>query len=776
MKHKTNYCMKHTFLLTILLALYCFPAVGQTLIEGTVTDEEGAPLEFANVMLLALPDSTLLQGTVTDAQGHFSLPWNREESLLKCSFVGYVDLYVPVKGAEAGTLVMKENAQLMDEVVVKGKRQLFKMENGGITMDVANSPLKDVGTAMDVLEKQPFLTKKDGTLTVFGKGAPVYYINHRKVRDLGQLERLSSNDIKSITVITSPGAEYGAEVNAVVLIEAKRKAGEGWSIEANGTVTAARKVSDGGNVGMNYRANGLDVFARYGYSEQRSLGYKTATREQGEPDRLVYIDNEMSQDMTVRGHYAEGGLNYEFGKNHSAGAQYTYSRTPGHQMDCDMSTDIRTKGETPQAFQTTMGWEGENTSHLVNAYYQGRPTKWLWAQADVDYAKGSNSNSQSSWTDGADEMVVATGSRQTYEVYAGRLTFSTPVWGSNLSYGAEYSHTSNKQHFQVDEDEGTALPLETNGNLAKQDAWAAFVQYSKGFGRWSVSAGLRYERLNFGYWVNNVKQQEQSRIYSDLFPSASVSYRGELVQMMLSYRSTTRRPSYYNLRNTMQYDDPYTYETGNPYLRPRRTDDFTYMLIWRDIRFSASYRRFHHLFINLPTLGPDNVAIFRPEDLKEAQDLAIMAYYSPTIGWWEPTVGLGVWKDFLKYKGRKYEKPYLDYSFQNIFRLPLDFTLMVDLYGNTKGYLWMNYRHGKVWMNVRLTKRFLDGKLILNLTGSDVLNTYRSKKEWNLANFRMLMDDRGDVRSLTFSVRYRFNAVKSKYKGKSASATERQRM
>ena len=135
-----------------------------------------------------------------------------------------------------------------------------------------------------------------------------------------------------------------------------------------------------------------------------------------------------------------------------------------------------------------------------------------------------------------------------------------------------------------------------------------------------------------------------------------------------------------------------------------------------------------------------------------------------------------MWKDFLKYKGRKYEKPYLDYSFQNIFRLPLDFTLMVDLYGNTKGYSWMNYRHGKVWMNVRLTKRFLDGKLILNLTGSDVLNTYRSKKEWNLANFRMLMDDRGDVRSLTFSVRYRFNAVKSKYKGKSASATERQRM
>ena len=73
--------------------------------------------------------------------------------------------------------------------------------------------------------------------------------------------------------------------------------------------------------------------------------------------------------------------------------------------------------------------------------------------------------------------------------------------------------------------------------------------------------GLRFENVGFDYFENGNKVDEQSRTYKDFFPQASVSYRSDKVQMMLGYRATIQRPSYYQLRNSIQYDDPYTYET-----------------------------------------------------------------------------------------------------------------------------------------------------------------------------------------------------------------------
>ena len=58
------------------------------------------------------------------------------------------------------------------------------------------------------------LKKQDGTLEVLGKGVPLIYINNRKVRNLDELDRLNSENIKQVELITNPGAEYGASVGA----------------------------------------------------------------------------------------------------------------------------------------------------------------------------------------------------------------------------------------------------------------------------------------------------------------------------------------------------------------------------------------------------------------------------------------------------------------------------------------------------------------------------------------------------------------------------------
>lgn len=192
-------------------------------IKGKVVDKSNSePLAFANIVIVQDKDSTTFVGTVTDMEGNFMLETTKENPVIKVSYLGYVTTSMAVKQNVLNTIKLEEDANLLGEVVIKGTRQHFKMENGGIAMDVANSPLKNVGTANDVLEKQPFIVKNGDAISVLGKGTPLIYINNRLVRNDNELERLSSTHIKKVTVITNPGPEYDASVSAVVLIEAIR--------------------------------------------------------------------------------------------------------------------------------------------------------------------------------------------------------------------------------------------------------------------------------------------------------------------------------------------------------------------------------------------------------------------------------------------------------------------------------------------------------------------------------------------------------------------------
>ena len=151
-------------------------------IKGKVVDKSNSePLAFANIVIVQDKDSTTFVGTVTDMEGNFMLETTKENPVIKVSYLGYVTTSMAVKQNVLNTIKLEEDANLLGEVVIKGTRQHFKMENGGIAMDVANSPLKNVGTANDVLEKQPFIVKNGDAISVLGKGTPLIYINNRLV-------------------------------------------------------------------------------------------------------------------------------------------------------------------------------------------------------------------------------------------------------------------------------------------------------------------------------------------------------------------------------------------------------------------------------------------------------------------------------------------------------------------------------------------------------------------------------------------------------------------
>ncbi|MBO5631294.1 MAG: carboxypeptidase-like regulatory domain-containing protein, partial [Aeriscardovia sp.] len=148
----------------ILFSLICLVAIASTAqgISGRVIDEQAQPMPFANVVLVNRADSAFIAGAVTKDDGTFSISIDKQEGLLKVTSVGYTTKFLDARQGNVGDIQMQPDTQTLGEVVVKGERPQYKMTTGGMTVDIQNSLLKDVGTADDVLSMLPQIQGSDG--------------------------------------------------------------------------------------------------------------------------------------------------------------------------------------------------------------------------------------------------------------------------------------------------------------------------------------------------------------------------------------------------------------------------------------------------------------------------------------------------------------------------------------------------------------------------------------------------------------------------------------
>ena len=218
--------MKKIVLLFSMLSITTF-LMAQGVI-GKVVDGDGKALPYVNVVLLNALDSTFIKGTTSGENGEFSFNSIESNGILKFSSVGYQTLFIAYKGEKKlGKITLLDNVHGLDAVVVKSKLPKTIVRDGGVITTVSGSILEKVGNIYNLLDKIPQLIIQENKIEVFGRGEPIVYMNGRLVRDMAELERLQSEDVRSIEVINNPGARYEASAKAVVRISLKNKAGEG---------------------------------------------------------------------------------------------------------------------------------------------------------------------------------------------------------------------------------------------------------------------------------------------------------------------------------------------------------------------------------------------------------------------------------------------------------------------------------------------------------------------------------------------------------------------
>ncbi|MBO4765552.1 MAG: hypothetical protein J5508_07605, partial [Bacteroidales bacterium] len=304
------------FVTMMLLAAITAGAKNKGDWKGKVVDANGEPVPYANVAVLSKVDSSVVCGAVTLDDGTFNIVTSETDGIMMVAMLGYGTQYLtPVDGM---VITLIEDTQMLEGAAVTAVMPVTKLTAEGLQTNVRGSVLENVGTANDVLSRTPGLITTHNGLEVIGKGAPLVYINGRKVTDASELARLQSNEIQSIEVITNPGAQYDATVRAVVRIKTIKRQGDGFGLNFSAYDTQSLRRADFNdqytNLNLNYRTGGVDIFAGINYDNSHMSQVSDA--EKATTTSPIYKDNASIEGIgNTKSLGGNAGVNWQIADN-----------------------------------------------------------------------------------------------------------------------------------------------------------------------------------------------------------------------------------------------------------------------------------------------------------------------------------------------------------------------------------------------------------------------------------------------------------------------------
>ncbi len=769
-----------------LITFLCFSAITPMMaqdIKGKIVDEKGEPLAFANVVLLNRQDSAFVKGVVSGEDGHFAIDSACNNGIIKVTSVGYKTAWKDCTGENAGVIKMVANSKVLGEVVVKSSLPKTILKNGGMTTTVAGSVLEKAGTMEHLLDRIPNVSAQNGNIKVFGRGEPIIYINGRQMRDRSELDRLSSDNIKSVEVIANPGARYAASTKAVIRITTKKIRGDGFGFDATTEGSYDEKKNTGGYARLNlyYRRNGLELGA-YAY------GSKQSSPDEKDLQQMTYLDKTLNQqDRTRWKNKTETfssrlNASYQFDDNNSLGASISFLRNPKLQTDGKTEGSVLRDEVLTETTTYITSEFGQNSNWSSNVYYVGKVgklgidfnTDWFWS-------KGNNKNNidehyQEVNSEIQNQLVSSTTSKYN-RLIASKMVLSYPLFGGDLSVGGEYSFTNRNTNYAI-------IPNTLADNVIdriKEGMASAFVTYNRDFGKLNMEAGLRYENVDFKYYDDGQYMAEQSKTYGEWFPSLSLSMPIGNVQMQLSYAADINRPNYWVLRSGVQYSNHYTYETGNPFLVSEISRNISYDLAYKWLTFNLTYEHVSDPIYQTVEMYKDNAAIglMRMINGKSYNNVTSTLNLQPTFGIWHPMLSAMVEKQWFELEtrdGRYLNKPVAMFRFNNTFDTKWAmFSVMMTYI--TKGYEENHYIYKPMFnTDLSIYKSFLKDCLTFQLYVNDVFGTNDSHTIGKYGKLKETIFDEFSTSKISLTVRYKFNTTRSKYKGTGAGDSQKNRM
>lgn len=630
--------------LSTLVALLCLATSAIAgVVVGSVVDNAGQPVPFANV--IAYQGEKLIKGSVTDTDGAFSLQGLANgQYTISFQMMGYETQTRPANITSAkqkvdlGQVTLSEESHEVEEVSVVAQKSQIKLDIDKKVFSVDQNIASVGGSASDVLENIPSVeVDSEGNVSLRGSSSVTVWING-KAQGLTSdnrgdiLQQLPGESIDHVEVITNPSSKYSPEGSAGIInivLKRDRKAGYYGGVQLS--VNNEKGGRLGGNI--NYSGPIVEAYFNIGYGRRvhknggwTNRDYMTADTPTG------YLNSTNDGEGTGNHFFLRGGLTWHITQHDEITAGYmgmfgNGDRNTNYRYISDNYTDYtlvdpfwrtRVSDNTDDMKMNNVDFSYRHewaTGHFIEAYV----SRHAWdMDGDTYYDQrtyflkdGLYNDEPVLWNpDAFDTCYVSYQSQMTNIKSSGiesRLDYERPIGETGkleAGYEGDFSRENSPTETYADEARTQSIKSLFNRFKYDMDVNALYANWSHRPGNkvFGYQLGLRAEwwqvrtsSYSYDQEYNGVAPDKFKKDYYGLFPTAYLSFKLPADQeLQLNYTRRLRRPWGGEMNSFKNISDSTSISYGNPQLTPEYTNslELNYIKMWdaHTISFSAYYR------------------------------------------------------------------------------------------------------------------------------------------------------------------------------------------
>ncbi len=629
------------FLATLLLTLCAAVSISAQVV-GSIFDQQGQPLPFANAILYQ--GETLVKGTVSDADGTFSITNVKVgDYTLRLQMMGYESKDVKVSVSQAkkkvnvGKITLAEESHKVEEVSVVAQKQTMKLEIDKKVFDVSQDISSTGGSASDVLENIPSVeVDSEGNVSLRGSSSVTVWINGKAQGMTSDnrgdiLQQLPSESIDHVEVITNPSSKYSPEGSAGIInivLKKDRKAGYYGGLQLSVNTEKGGRV--GGNI--NYSSSKFDAYLNLGYGRRVHTrgGWTNRDNLAADGTPTGYLNSNHDGENTGNHIFTRVGFTYHFTDNDEVSLGYmgmfgsgdnetTYNYESGNYGDYTFiepfwrtrvsnNSDDMTMHNVDLSYRHTF-----RTAHFIEASFNA--SKWnmdgdTYYDQNTYYYKDLIYNDIVMTDEQLAEIAHNSYQRQKNTIgnkdFEARLDYENPISDAiKLEAGYQGNFSRENSPTETFSDEACTASIKTLFNRFKYDSdihalyanWKHSVTSLFGYqiglrGEWWQ---VRTSSYSYDQEYNGVDPDKFKKNYAAIFPTAYLSFKlTDTQELQLNYTRRLRRPWGGQMNSFKNITDSTNISFGNPLLTPEYTHslELNYIKNWDNhtLSVSAYYR------------------------------------------------------------------------------------------------------------------------------------------------------------------------------------------
>ncbi len=778
-------------------------------ISGTVIDKgSGTAMEYSNVAIYRMNDSTLVDGTVSNERGQFVL-----ENIplgtyyVEVNFVGYkkktlepLQVTRENKKVNLGTVELGIDTRALDEVEIVADQRRVEYKLDKKVVNVSQDLNAAGGTAVDVLENTPSITVDiEGNVALRGSSGFTVLIDGKPtVLDGSEaLRQIPASNIQNIEIITNPSVKYDPDGNAgIINLILKEQIEKGTTGIVNASVGLNNKYRL--DALLNRRMGDMNFFIGGGYNDNLYDG--SLEREQ------ITFKDELDDYLVANGDFdfMRGGINLRGGMDYDLtdksnlsieadGGSYTFGidrSNQSHEYTVPATEDIYYVNEN---IMENQGWYyGINLNYSQE--FDTPEHKWI-TLLNFSQRTGDDMENQAYYNTDADYIIdsdiIPEKTRNLEDENGYEFRFQTDYTlplGENgkLEAGYQARLDSDLEYYSFQEFDPASESWTENGLFSSeidyfrniQSAYAMYsgewsqIQYQFGLRGEYTYRAIRYENFNSSNVINRF----------DLYPT--IHFARQFTndhQLMLSYSRRVDRPRGYWLDSIPSYIDRQTVRIGNPGLEPEYISsmELGYQKGWGKnfLAVEMYYRNTNNLMTRITEYDDESDLFYRRvQNLNEDHSLGSEVMLNWQLWKWLKMNG-SVNSYYYSIRGTLNEEVIDDQSWNWDANLNATFTItpttrfQANLAYRGPSVTAQGRREGFTYMNLALRQDLFKRQLSATLQVRDLFGTIKRDFTSTGQDFQQHVIMQREPRVLMLTLSYRINNYRPDRQGEAGGGS-----